>query len=51
MEMQYATVANFIQRRNALTVLVLADDETEKEKLAQMIEDTMKKANNETNLC
>ena len=47
MEMQYATVANFIQRRNALTVLVLADDETEKEKLAQMIEDTMKKANNE----
>ena len=30
-----------------MTVLVFADDETEEEKLAQMIEDTMKKANNE----
>ena len=27
--MQYAAVANFILRRNALTVLVFADDETE----------------------
>lgn len=37
MEMQNAVVANYIQRRNAFTALVLADDDTEEEKLADAI--------------
>lgn len=36
MEMEYAAVLNFIQRRN-LAFFILADDETEEERLADSI--------------